>query len=152
MGFDLKSLLGFDSGSVENQSLEVISPGDILGLDVYTRIGYHFLGQESVGKAGNDWADQAGRWHAVAEKQGKHAWVMEAQAEPWESASANYADPKSFTSLDMRVTFNGLKEEGFTTILLWGAEYWLWRAADGDPAWLDEAQTILRAETRAPGM
>jgi hypothetical protein len=142
-GFDLGSLLGFDSGSVENESLQVLEPGDILGLDVYTRIGYNLLGQNSVGRAGNDWADQAGRWHAIAQKQHKRTWVMEAQAEPWESSTTNLADPRSFGTSDMLEVFNGLKEEGFTTILLWGAEYWLWRAADGDPTWLDTANSLL---------
>jgi hypothetical protein len=146
-GFDLGSLLGFDSGSVENESLQVLGPGDILGLDVYTRIGYSFLGQNSVGKAGNDWADQAGRWRAIATKQHKQAWVMEAQAEPWESSTANLADPHSFYPTDMVATFNGLKEEGFTTILLWGSEYWLWRASEGDPTWLDTATSILHGVT-----
>ena len=146
-GFDLASLLGFDSGSVENESLQVLQAGDILGLDVYTRIGYNFLGQLSVGRAGNDWADQAGRWHAIAQKQHKTAWVMEAQAEPWEASATSFADPRSFHPSDMIDVFNGLKEEGFTTILLWGAEYWLWRAADGDPAWLDTATAILRGES-----
>jgi hypothetical protein len=145
-GFDLGSLLGFDSGSVENQSLEVLSSGDVLGLDVYTRIGYSFLGQLSVGRAGNDWADQAGRWHAIAEKQGKHAWVMEAQAEPWEASSDTAADPRSFRPSDMAGVFGSLKEEGFTTIMLWGSEYWLWRASLGDDSWLSAAAAILRSE------
>jgi hypothetical protein len=146
-GFDLGSLLGFDSGSVESQCLEVLDAGDVLGLDVYTRIGYSFLGQDSVGKAGNDWADQAGRWHAIAEKQGKRAWVTEAQAEPWESSSDSYADPRSFHPADIAGVFNGLKEEGFTTIMLWGSEYWLWRASLGDESWLDAAGAIVHAES-----
>jgi hypothetical protein len=146
-GFDLGSLLGFDSGSVESQCLEVLTPGDILGLDVYTRIGYSFLGQDSVGRAGNDWADQAGRWHAISEKQQKHAWVTEAQAEPWESSSDSYGDPRSFHPSDMAGVFNGLKEEGFTTIMLWGSEYWLWRASLGDESWIDAAGAIVHTES-----
>jgi hypothetical protein len=100
-----------------------------------------------LSKSGSDWAYQAGRWHAIAQKQHKTAWVMEAQAEPWEGSTANLADPHSFYPTDMVEVFNGLKEEGFTTILLWGAEYWLWRASEGDPTWLDTATSILKGVT-----
>ena len=32
---------------------------------------------------------------------------------------------------------------GFTTILLWGCEYWLWRAGTGDSRWLDAVNGLL---------
>ena len=105
-----------------------------------------------LGRAGNDWADQAGRWHAIAQKQHKTAWVMEAQAEPWEASATSFADPRSFHPSDMIDVFNGLKEEGFTTILLWGAEYWLWRADNGDSSWLDAVQGLLHQNLAAPSL
>jgi hypothetical protein len=73
--------------------------------------------------------------------------VTEAQAEPWESSSDSYADPRSFHPADIAGVFNGLKEEGFTTIMLWGSEYWLWRASLGDESWLDAAGAIVHAES-----
>ena len=83
-GFDLKSLLGFESDTAEAQSLALLGRNDILGLDVYTEIGYTFLGHDGVSHAGSDWAAKAGHWGHVARAQGKQAWITEAQAEPWE--------------------------------------------------------------------
>jgi hypothetical protein len=149
-GFDLQSLLGFDSNTAEAQSLGVLGRGDILGLDVYTEIGYRFLGQNGVSHAGSDWATKAGHWRTVALGQGKQAWVTEAQAEPWEVSINTYGDPKSTLAEDIHTRFASLQAEGFRTILLWGSEYWLWRADNGDSSWLDAVRGILAANAAAP--
>jgi hypothetical protein len=47
----------------------------------------------------------------------------------------------------MAGVFGALKEEDFTTIMLWGSEYWLWRASLGDGSWLEAAGAIVRAES-----
>jgi hypothetical protein len=142
-GFSLGSLLGFESSTAEAQSLGVLGRDDILGLDVYTEIGYSLLGQDGISHAGSDWASKAGHWHGVAANQGKRAWITEAQAEPWESSIANYADPKSTTAEDIHTRFASLRAQGFGTILLWGSEYWIWRAQNGDPTWLDAVKGVL---------
>jgi hypothetical protein len=149
-GFDLKSLLGFEADSAEAQSLGVLGPGDILGLDVYTEIGYRFLGQDGVSHAGSDWASKAGHWRAVALGQGKQAWITEAQAEPWEASIDSYGDPKSTVAADIQTRFASLQARGFGTVLLWGSEYWLWRADNGDSSWLDAVRQILAANAAAP--
>jgi hypothetical protein len=151
-GFDLKALLGFDSDTAEAQSLGVLGRGDILGLDVYTEIGYRFLGQDGVSHAGSDWAAKAGHWRGVALKQNKQAWVTEAQAEPWEASIVSYGDPKSTVAKDIQTRFESIQARGFGTILLWGSEYWLWRAANGDSSWLDSVTGILSANAAAPAL
>ena len=151
-GFDLKSLLGFDSDTAEAQSLGVLARGDILGLDVYTEIGYSFLGHDGVSHAGSDWAAKAGHWRAVALGQGKQAWITEAQAEPWEASINSYGDPKSTVAEDIHSRFTSIRAQGFSTILLWGSEYWLWRASNGDSSWLDAVTGILAANAAAPGL
>jgi len=151
-GFDLKSLLGFESDTAEAQSLGVLGRDDILGLDVYTEIGYRFLGHDGVSHAGSDWAGKAGHWRGVALKQSKQAWVTEAQAEPWESSINSYGDPKSTVAADIGARFTSIREQGFGTILLWGSEYWLWRASNGDPSWLNAVKTILAANAGAPDL
>jgi hypothetical protein len=151
-GFDLRSLLGFESATAESQSLEVLGHQDILGLDVYTEIGYKFLGQAGVSHAGSDWAAKAGHWRNVASGQGKRAWITEAQAEPWESSIDSYGDPKSTLAEDIQSRFNSISSEGFGTILLWGSEYWIWRAQNGDPSWLDAVRGILAANLDAPSL
>jgi hypothetical protein len=149
-GFDLKSLLGFESDTAEARSLGVLGKGDILGLDVYTEIGYNFLGHEGVSHAGSDWAAKAGHWRAVALGQGKQAWITEAQAEPWEASINSYGDPKSTTASDIQSRFASIQARGFGTVLLWGSEYWLWRADNGDSSWLDAVKGILAANAGAP--
>jgi hypothetical protein len=151
-GFDVKQLLGFDSNSAEQDSLALLHRGDILGLDVYTAIGYHFLGQNHLVQADADWADQLQHLRDAAQAQGKQAWITEAQAEPWEATYATYADPVSTSPTAIRHLFVALKDAGFKTILLWGSEYWLWRADNGDPRWINTVQQILDSEGKAPAV
>ncbi len=148
-GFDLRSLLGFESNTAEAQSLSLLGRDGILGLDVYTEIGYRVLGQDGVSHAGSDWAAKAGHWRSVALRQGKQAWITEAQAEPWEASMASYGEPRSTVAADIQTRFSAIRAQGFTTILLWGSEYWLWRAQVGDHAWLDAVKEILAANSAA---
>ncbi|HVD01866.1 MAG TPA: hypothetical protein VNG93_12085 [Candidatus Dormibacteraeota bacterium] len=151
-GFDLGSPLGFQSSTAEAQSLGLLGGNDILGLDVYTEIDHRFLGQEGISHAGSDWTTKAGRWREVAPTQGKRAGITEAQGEPWESSLGNYRDPKSTLAPDIGTRFDSLRAQGFGTILLWGAEYWFWRADDGDPSWLDTVRGILAVNSDAPAV
>jgi len=151
-GFDLRQWLGFDADSAERDSLAVLNPGDVLGLDVYTAIGYQFLGQDHLSRADGDWPDRLARVRDLAKRQGKQAWITEAQAEPWESAADTYTKPKSTNPAAMRSLFENLKDAGYGTVLFWGSEYWLWRADNGDPRWIDAVRAILRDESRAPSM
>ena len=151
-GATLGSLLGFDSDSAERDALSVIQPGDVLGSDVYTRIGYRFLGRDGVAEADANWDDRVAEWQSTALRQGKQAWVTEAQAEPWEVDRSTWATPSSFSPPDVERTFHDLKLAGQSTILLWGVEYWYWRLQNGDPTWLEAARSILRSEARAPAV
>lgn len=151
-GFDLRQWLGFDADSAERDGLSVLRKGDVLGLDVYTAIGYSFLGQDHLSRADGDWPDRLAKVRDLARRQGKQAWVTEAQAEPWETGANSYANPKSTSPQAIRNLFANLKEAGFGTVLFWGSEYWLWRADQGDSRWLDTIKAILHAEARAPAM
>jgi len=151
-GFDFRQWLGFDADSAERDGLSVLGRGDVLGLDVYTAIGYQFLGSDHMSHADGDWPDRLARVRDLAHKQGKLAWITEAQAEPWESSDLNYANPKSTSPSAIRGIFANLKDAGFTTILFWGSEYWLWRADQGDTRWVDTIKGILRDESKAPAM
>jgi len=151
-GFDLRQWLGFEADSAERDGLSVLNKGDILGLDVYTAIGYSFLGQDHMSNADGDWPDRLARVRDLIRSQGKQAWITEAQAEPWESAANSNADPKSTSPQAIRSIFANLKDAGFSTILFWGSEYWLWRQDQGDPRWIDTVKTILRGEAKAPMM
>ena len=151
-GFDLRQWLGFEADSAERDGLSVLNKGDVLGLDVYTAIGYRFLGQDHMSHADGDWPDRLARVRDLVRKQGKQAWITEAQAEPWEPAANSYADPKSTSPQAIRSIFANLKDAGFSTVLFWGSEYWLWRADQGDPRWIDTIKAILRGEAKAPAI
>lgn len=94
-GLSLANLLGFESNGAEPRSLGMLRPGDVLGLDVYTRIGYRVLGQDGLSLADADWASRAGEWLARARAGGADAWVTEAEAEPWEASGVTSAQPRS---------------------------------------------------------
>jgi hypothetical protein len=151
-GFDLRQWLGFEADSAERDGLSVLNKGDVLGLDVYTAIGYRFLGHDQMSHADGDWPDRLAKVRDLARRQGKQAWITEAQAEPWESGPNSDADPKSTSPQAIRSLFANLKDAGFGTVLFWGAEYWLWRADQGDSRWIDTMKAILRGEMRAPAM
>jgi hypothetical protein len=151
-GFDLRQWLGFDADSAERDGLSVLNRGDVLGLDVYTAIGYSFLGHDHLSRADNDWPDRLARLRSLAHSQGKQAWITEAQAEPWESNANTYAEPKSTSPQAIRGLFENLKDAGYSTVLFWGSEYWLWRDAHGDARWLDAIKAILKDEARAPSI
>ncbi|TME20357.1 MAG: hypothetical protein E6I70_01550 [Chloroflexi bacterium] len=152
-GFDLRALLGFDADSAERQSLSTLAPGDILGLDTYTDIGYqNWLGLPATSRAGSDWADVIGRWRRTAAGQGKRAWVTEMQAEPWEANRDDYLNARSTGPQDIGRRFTALHEQGFPVILLWGSEYWLYRAHMGDPSWLAAVQQLTGADAQAPAV
>jgi hypothetical protein len=151
-GFDLRQWLGFEADSAERDGLSVLRKGDVLGLDVYTAIGYQFLGQDHMSRADGDWPDRLAKVRDLARRQGKQAWITEAQAEPWESDANSYTDPKSTSPQAIRSLFANLKDAGFSTVLFWGSEYWLWRADQGDSRWIDTIKAILHAEARAPAM
>jgi hypothetical protein len=151
-GFDFRQWLGFEADSAERDGLSVLRKGDVLGLDVYTAIGYQFLGQNHVSRADGDWPDRLAKVRDLARLQGKQAWITEAQAEPWESDPNSYATPKSTSPQAIRNLFTNLKDAGFSTVLFWGSEYWLWRADHGDPRWIDTIKAILHEEARAPAM
>jgi hypothetical protein len=151
-GFDLRQWLGFQADSAEQDGLSVLNRGDVLGLDVYTAIGYQFLGQEHMSRADGDWPDRLARVLDLAHKQGKQAWITEAQAEPWDASGNTYVDPKSTSPQAIRGIFENLKDAGFSTVLFWGSEYWLWRADHGDSRWIETIKAILHDESRAPSM
>lgn len=151
-GFDIRQWLGFDADSAERDGLSVLKRGDILGEDVYTAIGYQFLGQNHMSHADGDWPDRLAHIRDLARQQGKRAWVTEAQAEPWEADATTFTNPRSTSPEAIRSIFANLKDAGYSTVLFWGSEYWLWRADHGDTRWVDAINGILRQEATAPLM
>jgi hypothetical protein len=129
----------------EREALSVLRRGDILGLDVYPSIGWLDPGGlAQLARAAPDQLATVAGWHRIAREQGKRVWVTEAQAEPWE-ARPTQGDPLSVTLEAIGELVNRLTGIGVETILLWGSEYWLRRAANGDPRWMEAVSLVLKA-------
>jgi hypothetical protein len=127
----------------EREALSILRRGDILGLDVYPSIGWLDAdGRDQVARAAPDQLAAVARWQRIAREQGKHLWVTEAQAEPWEARWQTYGDPLSIQPEAIGELVNRLVAIGVETILLWGSEYWLWRADNGDPRWIDAVSLV----------
>jgi hypothetical protein len=140
----LLRLLGRDAARPEFEVAGLLRPGDILGLDVYRRIGYQLFGRRLF-TTSRHWRENAARWHHRAVGEGLRPWIIEAQAEPWEPEPPVGEPPRSCTPDDMVETVSALREAGYETILLWGVEHWLARDAAGDRSWLQAVEGLLRA-------
>jgi hypothetical protein len=127
----------------EREALSILHRGDILGLDVYPSIGWLDAdGRNQVARAAPDQFAAVARWQRIAREQGKHLWVTEAQAEPWEARRQTLGNPLSIQPEAIGELVNRLIGIGVETILLWGSEYWLWRADNGDPRWIDAVSLV----------
>jgi hypothetical protein len=122
----------------EREALSILRRDDVLGVDVYRSIGWVDAADTAqLARADADQLAWLRRWKRIAEAQHKRFWVTEAQAEPWEARRATHGDPLTVSPDDIGSLLRSLARIGVETILLWGSEYWLWRAANGDPRWLD---------------
>jgi hypothetical protein len=113
----------------ETETLALLRPGDVLGLDVYRRIEGRCLGIPCV-RRNWGWRRTARQCSRAAEARGVRTWAIEAQAEPWQGR-------RTYKPGDLATTVTGLYSAGCETILLWGAEHWLARDLAGDPSWLE---------------
>lgn len=130
----------------EREALSILRRGDILGLDVYSSIGWLDAGgRERLAQAAADQLAVVADWQRIARHQGKRLWVTEAQAEPWEARRQTHGDPLSLQPEAIGDLVNRLVGIGVETILLWGSEYWLWRADNGDPGWIDAVSLVKTA-------
>jgi GH35 family endo-1,4-beta-xylanase len=72
-------------------------------------------------------------------KSTKPVWITELQAEPWEKDEEGYkaTQPHSITPDLMKQNIQKVEALPVKQIFLWGYEYWLWRAQQGDTRYLD---------------
>ncbi len=141
---------------VERRALDLMDGADILGMDVYPSIGLHVLGRDIYLNWMNwSWDAMALRLQRLAEERGKQAWVMEAQAEPWEPREGDASGAGATPSLDPAravQVYERLREGGFQAILLWGVEHWYVRREryDDNTWWEAMAALFVRDVNRSP--
>ena len=119
---------------------------DAVGFNVYTKV-----------PAGNSGAyvephrafwDQLHDWQIQLSNAGKESWIAEAQAEPWEPRKLVALDKPDFPSASpkrMQVLVNTLARSNYSTVLLWGCEYWVWHKMQGRNLWWWTAKKIIRS-------
>jgi hypothetical protein len=134
---------------------------DIVGIDYYPRHALAARGRRAVYLDGT--ASRLGprRYRDLARRaaaDGKRMMITEIQAEPWEAVTVPPSPPDRgmysclpehmIASYNRCVRWSRRNPPGVSAFLFWGAEYWLLRARQGDPAYLRAFSRILAGAGR----
>ncbi|MGB3242349.1 MAG: beta-galactosidase [Candidatus Omnitrophota bacterium] len=119
---------------------ECLSLCDIIGLNVYPMIGHKLWSGGFYFRTTRKEMDKYfSKLLTLAKNRGKKTWIVELQAEPWEPGHLVYKPEEIPATERPDVTierFREFRKLGVDTILLWGAEYWVYRQARyGDTRW-----------------
>ncbi len=119
---------------------------DAVGFNVYTKVpagnsGYYLEPDRAFWDQLQDWQQQLvnGR---------KEAWVAEAQAEPWEPQKLVALDKPNYPSASprrMQHLVDTLARSNYSTVLLWGCEYWYWHKTQGRNQWMWTVKNMVRS-------
>ena len=121
---------------------------DILGLNVYPIVGQQFLGIKFYFRSNEKTCHSyySKLLDAIKSKD-KEIWITELQAEPWEPGHLAYKNETIPVTGDPRATkkyFKDLTNLEIDAILLWGAEYWIFRKERyNDNSWIQAVESIL---------
>ncbi len=135
----------FTKGKPVQDSLELC---DILGINVYPKIGQKFWGQRFYFRSGKNrrllyFGDIIQR----AKEANKEIWVTELQAEPWEPGLLVYKferHPPTGLPSDTQLILEEMRGMGYNTFLFWGAEYWYYqKTVHENPEWWEMITDIL---------
>jgi hypothetical protein len=116
---------------VRSRAAMLLNLGDILGLDLYPSRGFRAHGGDwYVSWPAWMWKPTVVELQRMSQRMERRAWIMEAQAEPWEPNKLVYTDAPQSRSVQpdrAAVAIQQLRDIGFDTILLWGVEHWYMR-------------------------
>jgi len=128
---------------------KVLATADVLGLDVYPSRTLRVLDNElTVRWPAWIWSGLLADLHNAAITQGKDAWIVEVQAEPWASAGG-LVPPAAWPGAGVAPSsvegvMVPLEAAGYRTILLWGMEHWeAQRSHSQDSSWWTAANAIF---------
>jgi hypothetical protein len=131
-----------------------LAVADVLGLDVYPGRTVRVFDHEfSVRWPSWLWSGVLSQLRTLAVQQGKEAWIVEGQAEPWISKGKSppaawpgaIVEPASVTS-----TVSHFGRLGYTTVLLWGAEHWEDQRNDRNDAWWSAMRPLFTSPAQPP--
>ena len=133
---------------------EAIELCDIFAINVYPIVGHKFMWMKM-----RLWTHPPERVEHLSEivnsarAQNKDVWVTELQTEPWEPGELVHMGPeKSITAWPsvFQSDFEELRSIGIKTILLWGAEYWIYRRDTyDDKSWWEAGMDIVNGHRGA---
>jgi hypothetical protein len=109
---------------------------DVVGLDIYYKQFVYKLLNHSFYQGPRH---SAASLATYLKQRTKPIWLTELQAEPWEKDTQAYqaTHPASMSPRLLQENLHQVQLLPVTEILLWGFEYWLWRAQQGDHSYLD---------------
>lgn len=123
-----------------------LTTADAVGFNVYTKV--------PAGNSGTylepepEFWQQLQSWQTDLQNFGREAWIAEAQAEPWEPqklVAIDRADYPSASPRRMQLLVNTLARANYSTVLLWGCEYWYWQQTQGRNLWWWTVKQMIRA-------
>lgn len=132
---------GFNDEHQFNISMEL---ADDVGLNVYNRVSVGtfvnlpFVRNMYIRPLPVYFENKITRWNKRLKQAGKSQWVVESQAEPWESGNYVHLDKLEYPSSNPKLAnelAQTLIKTGYSPILLWGAEYWYWHKRNGNNTW-----------------
>lgn len=140
------SLPSANAAEDEQAFQESMALADAVGINVYSKVpagnSFFYL------QPSETYWERLSAWRDNLALNGREDWIAEAQAEPWEPnqlvamGKANYpsSSPRQATIL-----VNALSKLGYSTVMLWGCEYWYWSKKNGRNLWWWTMQQLVSA-------
>lgn len=113
-----------------------LAVADAVGFNVYTKVPWGDSG--AYLEPEDAFWNQLESWQREIVRDGREAWIAEAQAEPWEAkklVANDRADYPSASPRRMQLLVDRLARSEYSTVLLWGCEYWYWQKTQGRSLW-----------------
>lgn len=127
-----------------------LEQADAVGINVYSKVP---LGQLPVYlQPQPPFWQRLQYWQVLLTTYRKEAWITEAQAEPWEPRRLVAVDKLAYPSASPQqatALVQKLIALNYSTILLWGCEYWYWHYRQGRTFWWQAMQQLLAASETA---
>lgn len=117
---------------------------DAVGLNVYTKVP---IGPMFYLEPKPIFWQKLQQWQQTLVEQGKEDWIAEAQSEPWEHnqlVAMNKLDHPSSSPRQMTRLVSSLSRIGYSTIFLWGCEYWYWQKKRGRNLWWWSVEQMIQ--------
>lgn len=135
--------------SEENFRDMVKDKPDVGGFNVYYSVPTPFGGYYTLSDSDFDKLALKAR---VLKENGITPIIFESQAEPWENGSPVHTEDREYPSSNPDIAIrlaSKLGSIGYDTVMLWGAEYWIYRANRGNTSWIDKLSEFVKPKKAA---